>query len=1573
MRRTPFFSTSISILTLPFAVTLALGTPDSSHATCIEAFRTPLDKVEDGLSVAELLLVPSAFHEAPFPSTDNFSEWERITELLVTGVEGERVEAGGILCQKPLALANEAAFVGGFVTPTPADYLVDTAAFEANLGLKFCKPVVVRPENRTFQVTEADGCTTVIEDQRTWDNFGFFFGVESPLSPPTCGWGPLGTPSVVHNNTDIFVRIKDITNNLGLKDFVNETVPDDDAFFPSKPRGFDGPETSDIELKMGRNLVQWEVAPLAGPLDLLFIYLPINLPQNWKYQKSLEFFLDVIIELGLTVGGEFTPSVATESVVRMTQTVDVIDPIPPMITSSPSAFEFEGTEIGGASFRTRLYKATLEDALSVSDECNDPSVLDIVAPPTAIWPVDQTTPVTWRVLDPGPNAQGGRNSAETVQQVTVVDTIAPTVLQPQGLVMEYDPAFSTPPLPLAVRAPRVFDFVDAMPEMTNNALAQPGVLMEDGLYKFPAGVTRIEWQATDQSGNVSAVAEQIVNLKELGQNNAPVGRSQTGEQAQQALSFEPIEIMLDAVDPDGDPLWFRIARQPDDGFFIAPLLPYFFEDFRVINPGVERCSPVVPDELPGRHAEDIVDPQYVDVAEDGTTYVLNAPIVPQPGCDNDALFQTLNMNRITVLDEDGDFLTGRDLPRTSDLFGLHVDDERGFIVYSTFGGAFSKLDLVTLETTVQYQLPETVPGVVAPGRKGVIDENEILYLTSGVSTGEIFFWDLRDAPLDTSGEFPVADLDLSRQIGSLQLSDPAMGYVMPAVDIDIDSKRNVYVTTIDRVFKFSPVTFDEEGTPQLGEMIGWMGACSGGSGCDVTTGTSRGYSCTFESCVADFTRPDGPGQFGSLGGIAIDPNDILYVTGFKNSRVQRFTPEGFFAGQARSECSPDELCFVLGDFGKPTAVSVNSGHFYVLDKALDVVHVFETSVVTPVSETQARVEYSSDNRFFDETDSFDFIASDGLADSAPATVEIAVTRNFQAPIPTDRQYMTDEDVPIQIVPPVSDPDFDPTMTTIVSGPSHGTLSGRGPEFTYTPDPDFNGTDSFTFTARDEFSVADNAAKVTIKILPVNDPPVVTPRTNPVQAGTGYDFTVEVEFEDPDGPDNHTVTADFGSGPVAEGKIESGVPTGPLLVESGDGKGFAIAADGYDTAGDRTVEVCVFDNVSVDESGNKSTTAESESGCTTIEVDVAPMADVSVGFMDANDPVTVGQSLTWTVSVKNSAPETAAGTTASDVGVDFDFGTGIGNPFVSSLETLCVPALGGGPLGGARFTCNVGELGVGQDREILVTGLLASTSNAMVRVTADSTTPDPYLPNLALLLPAVACPGDSDAECDDGNPCNGVETCNAGICADGDDLSCKDDNPCTSDVCDEQQGCMNEPVEGSCDDGDLCNGPDVCAAGVCVSDAPLDCDDANVCTLDFCDPDGGCFHTEATGSCTDGCSTGAMCSGGICAGGFSPCDDVCERCDEGACAPACGVPISRSASPNASDALGILQAAVDLIICGLCECDVDDSGAIAASDALRVLQAAVGLPAALSCPAVSGFEYSTTTLYPATSTTLPDLR
>ena len=92
--------------------------------------------------------------------------------------------------------------------------------------------------------------------------------------------------------------------------------------------------------------------------------------------------------------------------------------------------------------------------------------------------------------------------------------------------------------------------------------------------------------------------------------------------------------------------------------------------------------------------------------------------------------------------------------------------------------------------------------------------------------------------------------------------------------------------------------------------------------------------------------------------------------------------------------------------------------------------------------------------------------------------------------------------------------------------------------------------------------------------------------------------------------------------------------------------------------------------------------------------------------------------------------------------------------------------------------------------------------------------------------------------------------------------CEDSDPCTRDVF-EQEACSHYPVaaHGVCSDGDHCNGAESCSNGVCVAGFPTNCDDANPCSADTCDPLTGCQHIAVP----DGtpCGSGLSCSGGVC--------------------------------------------------------------------------------------------------------------
>jgi len=100
---------------------------------------------------------------------------------------------------------------------------------------------------------------------------------------------------------------------------------------------------------------------------------------------------------------------------------------------------------------------------------------------------------------------------------------------------------------------------------------------------------------------------------------------------------------------------------------------------------------------------------------------------------------------------------------------------------------------------------------------------------------------------------------------------------------------------------------------------------------------------------------------------------------------------------------------------------------------------------------------------------------------------------YSPPKAHQQSVSVDEDSSIDITLTASIWANDSVTWTIVNDPSHGSLAGTPPDSIYSPEPDFNGSDSFSFLV-DDWYHASNMATVFITINPVNDPPSSTNAT-----------------------------------------------------------------------------------------------------------------------------------------------------------------------------------------------------------------------------------------------------------------------------------------------------------------------------------------------------------------------------------------------------------------------------------------------------------------------------------------------
>lgn len=194
---------------------------------------------------------------------------------------------------------------------------------------------------------------------------------------------------------------------------------------------------------------------------------------------------------------------------------------------------------------------------------------------------------------------------------------------------------------------------------------------------------------------------------------------------------------------------------------------------------------------------------------------------------------------------------------------------------------------------------------------------------------------------------------------------------------------------------------------------------------------------------------------------------------------------------------------------------------------------------------------------FHGTDAFTYRALDTLGGiSNVATVTITVTPVNDTPTATADVYTTDEDAEL-IVPAAgvlgNDADADGVALTaaLMTSPVHGTLAlSTNGAFAYTPDANFNGTDSFTYRAFDGLDYS-APATVAITVNRVNDAP--TARGDSATGMEDAPIGVDVLANDAAVPDAGETLTIVGVTPGTHGTVIF-TPTGVIYTPDPDDYG-----------------------------------------------------------------------------------------------------------------------------------------------------------------------------------------------------------------------------------------------------------------------------------------------------------------------------------------------------------------------------------------------------------------------------------
>ncbi|MGK7392936.1 MAG: Ig-like domain-containing protein, partial [Candidatus Cyclobacteriaceae bacterium M3_2C_046] len=193
----------------------------------------------------------------------------------------------------------------------------------------------------------------------------------------------------------------------------------------------------------------------------------------------------------------------------------------------------------------------------------------------------------------------------------------------------------------------------------------------------------------------------------------------------------------------------------------------------------------------------------------------------------------------------------------------------------------------------------------------------------------------------------------------------------------------------------------------------------------------------------------------------------------------------------------------------------------------------DNGVISDFDANLGTLIYAPKKGFFG-SDSFTFKINDGLDDSNTATVSLTVEEFNTAPDAYDQDITINEDTPQEIQLTFTDTDGDGSISFAHTDPAHGNIS----EFNlltgflvYTPDGDYFGSDSFTYTVNDG-ELTSSPATISITINPVNDAPLA----NGQSVTTTEDVTKAITLTGSD-LDNDPITFAIVQGP-GNGTLEN---------------------------------------------------------------------------------------------------------------------------------------------------------------------------------------------------------------------------------------------------------------------------------------------------------------------------------------------------------------------------------------------------------------------------------------------------
>ena len=158
-----------------------------------------------------------------------------------------------------------------------------------------------------------------------------------------------------------------------------------------------------------------------------------------------------------------------------------------------------------------------------------------------------------------------------------------------------------------------------------------------------------------------------------------------------------------------------------------------------------------------------------------------------------------------------------------------------------------------------------------------------------------------------------------------------------------------------------------------------------------------------------------------------------------------------------------------------------------------------------------------------------FTASDGPLTSNTATITVTITHVNRAPVAQAGVLDVTEDVSATGTLIATDADGNGLTYSVVAQPTKGVITmGTNGSYTFAPNSNANGADTFTFKVNDG-TVDSNTATISVTIAPVNDAPVAQNGT--ATTNENLTFSGQLAATDPDG---NTLTYSLVTSPTRGG-------------------------------------------------------------------------------------------------------------------------------------------------------------------------------------------------------------------------------------------------------------------------------------------------------------------------------------------------------------------------------------------------------------------------------------------------------